>query len=192
MKFCTSLFLVAAVVAGGAVGNVWAQGLTESETTITTAPVVPRVETTTSTVTTRSLVNPPAVVVNPPVAVVVYPPASISKSTSTTEEQSVDDDSDTESAQVLGTSRTGNTTIVFEAADNRDIRDDHLEIWDDFAQAHPAIASRLAYDPELINDPVYLARHPALNAFFAAHPDIKMAMNEDPGNFAAIPPRPGE
>lgn len=190
MKFCTSLLLAAAIAAGGAVGNAWAQGLTESETTITTAPVAPGL--TTRTVISRSVVNPPGVVVNRAPAIVVNPPASTSSTTVTTEKQSAEDESDTEGAQVLGTSRTANTTIVFEAADNRDIREGQLEIWDEFARAHPVIANRLAYEPELINDPAYLARHPALNAFFAAHPEIKVAMNEDPGNFAAIPPRPGE
>jgi len=84
------------------------------------------------------------------------------------------------------------TTIDFEPADTRDIHMKHLQIWDDFAQAHPKIASTLAYKPELINDPAYLRRHPELDAFFQSHPDIKEAMAEDPGNFSAIPPRPGE
>ncbi len=84
------------------------------------------------------------------------------------------------------------TIIDFEPADTRDIHMKHLQIWDDFAQAHPRIASTLAYKPWLMNDPGYLARHPELNAFFQSHPDIKMAMAQDPGDFNAIPPRPGE
>jgi len=50
----------------------------------------------------------------------------------------------------------------------------------------------LAYKPSLINDSGYLSKHPELATFFQAHPDIKDAMEENPGNFAAIPPRPGE
>jgi hypothetical protein len=84
------------------------------------------------------------------------------------------------------------TIIDFQPADSRDIKMKRLQTWDDFAQTHPKIASTLAYKPELINDPRYLARHPELNAFFQSHPDVKEAMAEDPGNFAAIPPRPGE
>ncbi|HKD67013.1 MAG TPA: hypothetical protein VKB84_09250 [Candidatus Binataceae bacterium] len=183
MKLGTSLFLAAVIAAGGAVGNVWAQSF--SETTITTAPAIPTV--TTKTVTTKSVAGPPAVVVSPAPAVVINPAVTTSSRTVTTDEES-----DMEGGQVLGTSRMGNSTIVFKSADNRDIEEERLQVWDDFAEAHPAVASRLAYDPELINDPAFLARHPSLNAFFAAHPDIRTAMNEDPGNFAAIPPRPGE
>ena len=36
------------------------------------------------------------------------------------------------------------------------------------------------------------AKHPELATFFQTHPDIKDAIEENPGNFAAIPPRPGE
>ncbi|MGA7764062.1 MAG: hypothetical protein WCA59_20140 [Candidatus Binataceae bacterium] len=43
-----------------------------------------------------------------------------------------------------------------------------------------------------MNDLRYLKSHPDLDAFFHAHPDIKSAMAEIPGNFTAIPPRPGE
>ena len=43
-----------------------------------------------------------------------------------------------------------------------------------------------------MNDDGYLTKHPALNDFFRAHPDIKDAMAENPGNFVAIQPRPGE
>ncbi len=198
MKLSASLF-VAALSAAVAVGsNAWAQTTTESETIMTT-PLTPSV--TTRTVTTRTLVNPPAaVIVNPPPAVIVNPPPPVvinrapllsTKTTTTTTESTATEDED--GAPVLGKAAVdGDTTIVFEAADTRDIHMNRLRTWDEFAQAHPGIANTLAYRAWLINDPDYLARHPALDAFFQAHPSIKIAMAENPGTFAAIPPRPGE
>jgi len=90
--------------------------------------------------------------------------------------------------EVLGTVVHGNTTIVFESAGTHGIDSKRLLTWDQFAEEHPKIATALA----LINDSGYLSKHPELATFFQAHPDIKDAMEENPGNFVAIPPRPGE
>ena len=95
-------------------------------------------------------------------------------------------------AEVLGTVVRGNTTIIFEAAGTHGLDLNRLRTWSQFAEEHPKIATALAYKPSLINDPGYLTKHPELATFFQAHPDIKDAMTENPGNFAAIPPRPGE
>ena len=181
MKLSASLFLVvtfAAVARMGAVAQ--AQTTTEYNTTITTAPVVPSV--TTRTIITESVPNPP-----PPVA-----PPLISSGTSTTTTTESAPPADEEAGQVLGTAVTGNTTIVFKAANDSDIHMNRLRTWDDFAQAHPAIATTLEYKPWLINDPGYLREHPDLDSFLQAYPDIEVAMSEDPGNFNAIPPRPVE
>ena len=94
--------------------------------------------------------------------------------------------------EVLGTVVRGNTTIVFEPADTRDIDTGQLRTWGEFAERHPKIANALAYKPSLIDDGAYLKKHPALEAFFQAHPDVKGAMTENSGNFVAIPPWPGE
>jgi hypothetical protein len=89
--------------------------------------------------------------------------------------------------------QNGNTTIEFQsAASNPDINQQQLATWGDFAEAHPHVANALAYKPTLINDPGYLRKHPELADFFTSHPEIKEAMAENPGNFVAIPPRPGE
>jgi hypothetical protein len=93
---------------------------------------------------------------------------------------------------VLGSFTNGNTTVVFEAANPADIDSRPLMIWDDFAAEHPSIARALAYKPSLMDDPGYLNKHPELNDLFQAHPEVRDAMAADPGNFAAIPPRPGE
>jgi hypothetical protein len=93
---------------------------------------------------------------------------------------------------VLGSVTNGNSTVVFEAANSSDIETQALTTWDGFAEEHPAIARELAFKPSLMNEPGYLNKHPELNAFFQAHPEVRDAMAADPGNFAAIPPRPGE
>jgi hypothetical protein len=95
-------------------------------------------------------------------------------------------------AEVLGTVVRDNTTIIFQAAGTHGLDLNRLRTWSQFAEEHPKIATTLAYKPSLINDPGYLTKHPELATFFQAHPDIKDAMEENPGNFAAIPPRPGE
>jgi hypothetical protein len=89
--------------------------------------------------------------------------------------------------------QNGNTTIEFQSASsNPDINRRELAAWNDFAEAHPGVAKALAYKPSLINNPAYLRKHQDLADFFADHPEIKDAMAENPGNFVAIPPRPGE
>ncbi len=94
--------------------------------------------------------------------------------------------------KTLGTVVNGNTTTTFKAADTRDIDMAKLKTWNDFAAQHPKVASELANKPALINDAPYAKSHPELDAFFSAHPDIHEAMAENPGNYVAIPPRPGE
>ena len=94
--------------------------------------------------------------------------------------------------KTLGTVVDGNTTIEFKAADTGDIDTQKLKAWNDFASQHPKIAKDLAYKPELINDDGYVKKHPELASFFSVHPDLREAMAENPGNYNAIPPRPGE
>jgi hypothetical protein len=94
--------------------------------------------------------------------------------------------------KTMGTVVNGNTTTVFKAADSRDIDTHKLKIWNDFASQHPKVASELAHNPALINDDAYAKKHAQLGQFFSAHPEIREAMAANPGNYVAIPPRPGE
>jgi hypothetical protein len=94
--------------------------------------------------------------------------------------------------KTLGTVINGNTTTEFKAADTSDVDTQKLKTWNDFASQHPKVARELAYKPNLINDDSYVKKHPELDAFFSAHPDIREAMVKNPGNYNAIPPRPGE
>jgi hypothetical protein len=96
------------------------------------------------------------------------------------------------SDEVFGSVTKGDTTIVFEPANSDDLNTQALVTWDNFATAHSSIARALAYKPSLMNDPAYLKKHPELSELFQEHPEVREAMASDPGNFAAIPPRPGE
>ncbi len=92
----------------------------------------------------------------------------------------------------LGTVVNGETPNEFKAADSSDIDLQKLQTWSSFASEHPNVAHELAYQPSLINSDSYTRMHPELGEFFSAHPDIREAMAENPGNYVAIPPRPGE
>lgn len=94
--------------------------------------------------------------------------------------------------KTLGVVDNGHTQIVFRAADTSDLDMQKLQTWGSFASEHPEIASQLAHKPSLINSDSYAQKHPELQSFFSAHPDIREAMAENPGNYVAIPPRPGE
>ena len=94
--------------------------------------------------------------------------------------------------KTLATVVHGNKTIEFKAANSSDIDVAKLKTWNDFAANHPKVAKELAYNTALINDEAYAKNHPELGDFFSAHPDIREAMAENPGNYVAIPPRPGE
>ena len=94
--------------------------------------------------------------------------------------------------RTLGVVTNGNVTTEFKAAGTHGIDMNKLKPWSAFAADHPAIAKELAYKPALIGDDSYAKNHPELGSFFSTHPDIREAMIENPGNFVAIPPRPGE
>ncbi|MGO9454910.1 MAG: hypothetical protein ACLQDV_28255 [Candidatus Binataceae bacterium] len=94
--------------------------------------------------------------------------------------------------KTLGVVDNGRTEIVFQAADTSDIDMQRLDTWNAFASQHQNIARELAYKPSLINSDSYTQKHPELAEFFSAHPDMREAMAENPGNYNAIPPRPSE
>jgi hypothetical protein len=86
----------------------------------------------------------------------------------------------------------GNTTIFFAPADEGDLDVQQLRTWQGFSDSHPQIAHAIAYHPDVLTNAHFFEKHPELAAFFRQHPDIREAMIENPGNFEAIPPRPGE
>lgn len=90
------------------------------------------------------------------------------------------------------TVQQGNATIVFEPAGTNNLDANNYAQWSAFADAHPRIARAIQYHPSVVNDPNYLREHPALADFYQAHPEVHAALVANPGNFEAIPPRPGE
>jgi hypothetical protein len=87
---------------------------------------------------------------------------------------------------------SGNTTIVFEPANDSDLEMGVLTRWSSFAQVHPKIARQLGNRPLLIEDPAYLRKHPELKKLFKDNPNLLAAMKRNPGNFVANLPRSEE
>ena len=52
-----------------------------------------------------------------------------------------------------------------------------------FAAANPQIANELMRNPNLVNDPRYLASHPQLMAFMKQYPHAAASMHENPAGF---------
>lgn len=96
------------------------------------------------------------------------------------------------SEQLLGVVTNENRTIFFAPTNESDLDVDKLRIWEKFSDNHPDIARAIAYHPQVLETDTFIERHPDLEKFFRNHPDIRDAMIKDPGNYEAIPPRPGE
>jgi hypothetical protein len=93
---------------------------------------------------------------------------------------------------VNGVAVNGNTTTVFEAANDSDLQMHLLTEWSGFAQHHQKIAVQLGNKPALIDNAAYLRKHPELAKLFDDNPDLLSAMKRDPGNFVANQPKSEE
>jgi hypothetical protein len=93
---------------------------------------------------------------------------------------------------INGVAVNGNTTTVFEAANDRDLQMHLLTKWSGFAQQHQKIAHQLGDKPALMGDASYLRKHPDLAKLFGDNPDLLSAMRRDPGNFVANQPKSEE
>jgi hypothetical protein len=94
-----------------------------------------------------------------------------------------------ETPRVNGSVVNGNTTTVFEAANDSDLQMGLLTRWSAFAQVHPKVAYQLGNKPRLMHDAGYLRKHPELAKLFNDNPSLYAAMKRDPGNFVANQPR---
>lgn len=95
-------------------------------------------------------------------------------------------------SQVNGMAANGNTTIVFEPANNSDLQMGLLTRWSRFAQVHQGIARQLGNKPMLIDDAGYLRKHPELEKLFEDNPNLLAEMKRNPGNFVANLPQSEE
>lgn len=91
--------------------------------------------------------------------------------------------------RINGVAVNGNTTTVFEAANDSDLSLGTMKRWSEFARVHPKIAQQLDTKPMLIDDASYLRRHPELEKLFADNPNLLAEMKQNPGNFVANVPR---
>ena len=90
-----------------------------------------------------------------------------------------------ETSRVNGVAVNGNTTTVFEAANESDLQMHLLTQWSGFAERHQKIAHQLGNRPRLIDDAGYLRKHPELAKLFDDNPDLLSAMKSNPDDFVA-------
>lgn len=68
-------------------------------------------------------------------------------------------------------------------AADKDTMQRELEHYDRYLDSHPAVARDLRRDPNLVNDPEFLHKHPGLQKFLAGHPGVRDELKEHPSNF---------
>lgn len=62
----------------------------------------------------------------------------------------------------------------------QDVTHPELQAMDEFLDNHAHLASEINNNPQLVNNPQFLAKHPELKTFLAQHPDIRAELKEDP------------
>src|SRR5262249_16136593 len=64
--------------------------------------------------------------------------------------------------------------------DDIDLTKQEIKTWDSFLYSHPGIAQDLQKDPQKVNDPGWISRHPELESFLADHPKVREELKENP------------
>jgi hypothetical protein len=64
--------------------------------------------------------------------------------------------------------------------DHNDLTKQEIKTWDSFLDSHPGIAQDLQKDPQKVNDPGWISRHPELESFLADHPKVREELKENP------------
>jgi hypothetical protein len=64
-----------------------------------------------------------------------------------------------------------------------DVTQRELAAMDRFLESHPEIAEQLEKSPRIIDDPKWVANHPALQAFLKDHPELRQQFDEHPWAF---------
>jgi len=86
------------------------------------------------------------------------------------------------SPSVTGVVQHGNTTIVFERS-NADLNLDQLDAFNQVAASDPAMATKLARNPSLVNNEGFVGKHPALQQYLEKYPDAREDIAANPGNY---------
>jgi hypothetical protein len=68
-------------------------------------------------------------------------------------------------------------------AGDRDVTKTELHNFDRYLDEHPGIARELRNDPNLINNPSWLAQHPDTQKFLHDHPGVNDEFRENPNQF---------
>jgi hypothetical protein len=89
---------------------------------------------------------------------------------------------DSSSAKILGVVQNGNRTIIFERS-NVNLNLDQLSAFGQVTASDPALASKLARNPSLVNDEGFVNKYPALQQFFEEHPNAREDIVANPGNY---------
>jgi hypothetical protein len=69
------------------------------------------------------------------------------------------------------------------AAGDRDINRTELNNFDRYLDDHPEVARELRNNPNLINNPNWLAQHPSTQEFLRNHPGVNEEIRENPTQF---------
>ncbi|MGO9454678.1 MAG: hypothetical protein ACLQDV_27080 [Candidatus Binataceae bacterium] len=86
------------------------------------------------------------------------------------------------SPSVTGVVQRGDTTIVFERS-NADLNLDQLDAFGQVTASDPAMASKLARNPSLVNDEGFVGKHPALQQYLEKYPNAREDIAANPGNY---------
>ena len=70
-----------------------------------------------------------------------------------------------------------------EARRGSDITQAELRNWDDYLDKHKDVQRDLSKNPNLINDPAYVNKHPHLKDFLEDHPNTREELKENPKAF---------
>jgi hypothetical protein len=64
--------------------------------------------------------------------------------------------------------------------EGNDLTKQEIKTWDSFLDSHPGIAQDLQKDPQKVNDPGWVSRHPELESFLSNHPKVQEELKENP------------
>ena len=64
--------------------------------------------------------------------------------------------------------------------EGNDLTKQEIKTWDSFLDSHPGIAQDLQKDPQKVNDPGWVSRHPELESFLGDHPKVREELKENP------------
>ncbi len=83
---------------------------------------------------------------------------------------------------VTGVVQNGNRTIIFERS-NTDLDMAQLRAFSRVANDDPAVAAKIARNPQIVADNSYVSRHPALQQFLDQYPNAREDIQRNPGNY---------